>query len=100
MRPGQLALAAVMLVGAAGGAEAFPPIPARAGVALQSHSDIEVIRWRHRHHRGYFWSERREADRDDRFALSFNGANRFAPPDVVRADPRRRGGWVDPPPAR
>lgn len=100
MRPGQLALAAVMLVGVTGGVEAFPAVPARASVALQSQGDIEIIRWRHRHHRGYFWSERRDADRDDRFDLSFNGANRFGLPDGVRPDPRRRGGWVDPPPAR
>lgn len=100
MRPGQTALAAVMLVGVTGGGEAFPVVPVRAGVALQSQGNIEVIRWRHRHHRGYFWSERRDADRDDRFDLSFNGANRFGLPDGVRPDPRRRGGWVEPPPAR
>jgi hypothetical protein len=99
MRPGQLALAAVMLLGWAGGTAASPLIPTRAGASLQPHSDIEAARWRHRHSRGYFWGERRDADRDDRFDLSLNGASRFAPPDVVRPDPRRRG-WVDPPPAR
>ena len=35
-----------------------PLIPILAGVALQSHSDIEAARWRHRHHRGYFWGDR------------------------------------------
>ena len=53
-----------MLLGVTGGGEAFPVVPVLSGVALQSQGDIEVIRWRHRPHRGYFWSERRDADRD------------------------------------
>ena len=55
-----------------------------------------------RYHRGRFWGARRDANRDETsdVALSLNGANRFAPSEVVRPDPRRRRGWVDPPPAQ
>ncbi len=58
MRPATLVLAALLLLGGAGGAAGTPLIPILAGVALQSHSDIEAARWRHRHHRGYFWGDR------------------------------------------
>jgi hypothetical protein len=56
-----------------------------------------------RYHRGRFWGGRRDANRDETggVALSLNrGANRFTPSEVVRSNPRRRGGWVDPPPAQ
>src|SRR5260370_1210605 len=58
MRPAPLVLAAILLLGCAAGAAGTPLIPILAGVALQSHSDIEAARWRHRHHRGYFWGDR------------------------------------------
>ena len=58
MRPAPLVLAAVLLLGWAGGAAGTPLIPILAGVALQSHSNIEAARWRHRHHRSYFWGDR------------------------------------------
>ncbi len=58
MRPARLVLAAVLLLGYAGGAEGTPLIPSLAGVALQPHSDIEAARWRHRPHRSYFWGDR------------------------------------------
>ncbi len=58
MRPAPLVLATVLLLGCAGGAAGTPLIPILAGVALQSHSDIEAARWRHRHHRSYFWGDR------------------------------------------
>ena len=45
MRPARLVLAAVLLLGYAGGAEGTPLIPSLAGVALQPHSDIEAARW-------------------------------------------------------
>ena len=144
MRPAPLALAAVLLLGCAGGATGSPLLPTLAGVALKSHGDIEAVRWRHRHHRGYFWGDLwgdRRADRagrDDAEALSSqpnidlkatrwrhryrrdygwndqrgdsarrddtdassSNANRLTITDIVRPDPRRRRGWVDPPPAR
>jgi hypothetical protein len=56
-----------------------------------------------RYHRGRFWGGRRDANRDETggVALGLNrGANRFTPSEVVRSNPRRRGGWVDPPPAQ
>jgi hypothetical protein len=55
-----------------------------------------------RYHRGRYWGGRRDANRDETsgIALSLNGANRFAPSEVIRPDPRRRRGWVDPPPAQ
>jgi hypothetical protein len=55
-----------------------------------------------RYHRGRFWGGRRDANRDETGggALSLNGANRFTPSEVIRSNPRRRGGWVDPPPAQ
>jgi hypothetical protein len=55
-----------------------------------------------RYHRGRFWGGRREVNRDETsgIALNLSGANRFSPSEVVRPNPRRRGGWVDPPPAQ
>lgn len=53
-----------------------------------------------RYHRGRFLGGRRDANRDQTGGLALNGANRFSPSDVVRPDPRRRRGWVDPPPAQ
>jgi hypothetical protein len=102
MRPGQLALAALILLGWAGGVTASPLIPALASVSLQAQGDIEAVRWRHRRYRDYFWGERRDSDRNDTdgFAANAYGANRFTLPEVVRPDFRRRRGWVDPPPAQ
>jgi hypothetical protein len=53
-----------------------------------------------RYQRGRFWSGRRDANRDQTGGLALDGANRFSPSDVVRPDPRRRRGWVNPPPAQ
>jgi hypothetical protein len=53
-----------------------------------------------RYQRGRFWSGRRDANRDQTGGLALTGANRLSPSDVVRPDPRRRRGWVDPPPAQ
>jgi hypothetical protein len=103
MRPGQLALAILLVgVGSADRAAASPLLPILTGVSVQSPLAIEAVRWRHRHHGRYFWGDRRGGDRDDtdRLALSFSGANRQTPPEFVRPDPRRRRGWVDPPAVR
>jgi hypothetical protein len=53
-----------------------------------------------RYQRGRFWGGRRDANRDQTGGLALDGANRFSPSDVVRPDPRRRRGWVNPPPAQ
>jgi hypothetical protein len=55
-----------------------------------------------RYHRSRFWGARRGTNRDETsdVALSLSGANRFTSPEVIRPDPRRRRGWVDPPPAQ
>jgi hypothetical protein len=87
---GRLALPAMLLLAWAGGATGSPLIPTVAGISLQSHDDIEAVRWRHRH-RGYFWSGR-DADRGDAdgSARSFNGENRSTTPEVVPPDLGRR----------
>lgn len=102
MRPGQLAVAAVILLGWAGGAVASPLIPARVVVSFEAHADVEAVRWRNRRYRDFFWGERRDSGRTDTdgFAANAYGSNRLAFPDLVRPDSRRRRGWVDPPPAQ
>jgi hypothetical protein len=68
MRVAPVALGVFLLLGCAGGVGGFPLV----GAALRSHSDIETVRWRHRHHRGYFWGDRGtdDVDRDGTDALS------------------------------
>jgi hypothetical protein len=102
MRPRQLAVAALILLGWAGGAAASPLVPARAAVSLEAHADVEAVRWRHRGYRDFFWGERRDSGRidTDGFATNAYGPNRLTLPDPVRPDSRRRRGWVDPPPAQ
>jgi len=118
---GGLALAAVLLLAWTGGSTAFPLIPLQARISLQSQDQgddtggtlrsftaespsatPEVVPpdLGRRYHRGRFWGGRRGANRDQTGGLALNGANRFSPSDVVRPDPRRRRGWVDPPPAQ
>jgi hypothetical protein len=53
-----------------------------------------------RYHRGRFWGGRRDANRNETGGLALGFANRFTPSEVIRPDPRRRRGWVDPPPAQ
>jgi len=89
-------------------AAASPLIPVPSDAFLQANSGIENVRWRHRHHRGLFWSERGDTvGRGDADAFSpSSGArslNSAAPParsEIFRFDPQRRRGWVDPPPPR
>ena len=83
MRLGRLALASVLLLGWTGGATASPLIPTLAGISLQSHSDIEAARWRHRN-RGYSWGDRGDGDcyAIDGSARSFNSENRSTNPKL------------------
>ena len=55
-----------------------------------------------RYHRGRSWSGQAAANREEThgFALSPARTNCFTPSDVARPDPRRRRGWIDPPPAQ
>jgi hypothetical protein len=96
MRTSHVILATALFWGfAAAEAAGMPLMCGLSGPALQSNTDIETVRWRHRY-RQEFWSDRR-ADTD---ALGSNGANRLPAPEIVRPDPRRRRGWIDPPPAQ
>jgi hypothetical protein len=88
----------VMILGCGGGATGSPLMPSLSGVSSFSQGDIQAVRWRHRHRRDYLWSERdaEGADRGDTNGLS--GIIRLVLPDIARPAPRRRRGWVDPPP--
>jgi hypothetical protein len=102
MRTSQIILAATLFWGLAAAEAAGLPLMCGLSVpALQLNTDIETVRWRHRY-RQEFWSDRRaeSGGRDDTDALGSNGANRLSAPEIVRPDPRRRRGWIDPPPAQ
>jgi len=108
MRARQAFLAAAILCACAAQAAASPLIPVPSGALLQANSGIENVRWRHRHHRDFFWSERGDTvSRGDADAFSPSSAapslNSASPParsGIFRFDPPRRRGWVDPPPPR
>jgi hypothetical protein len=102
MRTVPVILVAIAFLGcAAPGGMGSPLNPTLLGAALRSNGDIEAVRWRHRHGQEY-WSDRRidGASRDDTDVSSLNGAIRLTGPEIVRPDPRRRRGWIDPPPAQ
>jgi len=138
MRPGPVALAALLVLACAGAAGGSPLRPSFVGAALQSKVDVEAVGWRYRHTRSYFWGGRRNGDVDrdvaDSLASRSNadiettsrrrhrrdygqndrpGASALLETDASGAaltgptasaagwpDRRRRGRWVDPPPAR
>ena len=96
MRPAPLVLATVLLLGCAGGAAGTPLIPILAGVALQSHSDIEAARWRHRHHRSYFWGDRGTDGADSDGTSPFSSQpNIDIEATKWRHRHRRDYGWID-----
>jgi hypothetical protein len=102
MRTSHVILATALFWGfAAAEAAGMPLMCGLSGPALQSNTDIETVRWRHRY-RQEFWSDRRaeSGGRDDTDALGSSGANRLPAPEIVRPDPRRRRGWIDPPPVQ
>jgi len=103
--------AAIFLGGTAAQAGAAPLIPLPLRAFLQSKEGVESVRWRHRHYRDSFWSGRdRDApgnERGDSDSSSASGTirnlNSATPPtgsEIFGPSFRRRGGWVDPPPAR
>jgi hypothetical protein len=98
MRPRQLAIAAVMILGCGGDAGGSPLMPSPSGVSLISQGDLQAVRWRHRHRRDYSWNEREAEGADRGDTNGFSGVIRLLLPEVARPAPRRRRGWVDPPP--
>src|SRR5271166_174887 len=104
MRPRHLALAAMMILGCDGGATASPPKPSLPVMSLFSRGDIQTVRWRHRYRRDFWGTERdsrseREVEGAGRADTNgFSGFIRLMLPEAARPAPRRRGGWVDPPP--
>src|SRR5262245_2948160 len=95
MRPGPLALAALLVLACGGRAGGSPLLPSFAGAALQSKVNVEAVGWRYRHTRGYVWGGRRsggvERDVADSLASRSNG-------DIETTPWRRhrRGyGWND-----
>jgi hypothetical protein len=100
--------AAIFLGGAAAQAGAASLIPPPLRVFLQSNQGVEAVRWRHRHYRDSFWSGRGDgAERGDSESSSASSTmrslNSATPPagsEIFGPSFRRRGGWVDPPPAR
>jgi hypothetical protein len=97
MHPRQLVLAAVMILGFNGGAAAFPALTGLGVTSALEEGDIDRIRWRY-HYRRDFWRYLRGVDRADVNGLG--GGPRFMAPEDLRSSPRRRRGWVDPPPLR
>lgn len=95
MRPGLVALATLLVLACASRAGGSPLLPSAAGAALQSKADIEAVRWRYRHVRGYFWGGRRTDDVDrsvaDTLASRSNGDIETTP---WRRN-RRDYGWSD-----
>jgi hypothetical protein len=102
MRTSHVILATALFWGfAAAEAAGMPLMCGHSVFALQSNTDIETVRWRRRY-RQESWTDRRaeSGGRDDTDALGSSGANRLSAPEIVRPDPRRRRGWIDPPPAQ
>jgi hypothetical protein len=108
MRAPELILAAGIFVAcAAAEAAASPLIPMPASASLRTNSEIETVRWRYRHYRG-FWGGRGDSiGRGDTDGFSSSSATRSPngaiPParsEIFRLDLPRRRGWVDPPPPR
>jgi hypothetical protein len=95
----QLALlTALIIFGCGDGASAAPPAPALSSISQLLQGKIQPVRWRYRYRRDYFWSRRESFDRGD--TNGFAGKFPLVPPETARPLPRRRGGWVDPPPLR
>ena len=95
MRPGPVALAALLVLACAGRAGGSPLLPSVVGAALQSKVDVEAVGWRYRHSRGYGWGGRRRGDVDrdagDSLASRLNGDIETTPWRRHRRD----YGWND-----
>ena len=76
--------------------------PSSAGESRSVTSEVVPPDLGRRYRQGRSWGGRRDANRNATggLALSFDAANRFISPEVIRPDSRRRRGWVDPPPAQ
>jgi len=108
MRARQVAFAVAIFFGSAAGAIASPLIAPSSVAVLHADSGTEVVRWRHRRHRDFSWSERGDSvGRGETDGLSASPATRSptgvvpsAGSEIFRLDVPRRRGWVDPPPPR
>jgi hypothetical protein len=107
MRARQVAFAAAIFFGGAD-ATASPLFAPPSAAVLHEHSGTETVRWRHRNHRGFSWSERGDSvgrGETDGFTARTathgpNGAVPSAGSEIFRLDVPRRRGWVDPPSPR
>jgi hypothetical protein len=97
MRPRQLALAAVMVL-ACDGATGTALMPSASAESIFWHGDIQAARWRYYHRRDYSWRARESTGANPADTNGLRGSQRLTLPDPARPAPRRRGGWVDPPP--
>jgi len=106
MRARQIAFAAAIFLGGAADAAASPLIAPSSVAVLHADRGTEVVRWRHRSHRGSSWSGRGDSiggGETDGFSAGPatggpNGAAPSASSEIFRLDVPRRRGWVDPPP--
>ena len=92
-------LAALIILGSGDRALASPPVLHPSQVLGFFQSEVQPVRWRYRYYRyrrDYFWNAREGAARVDTNGLA--GVSRLLPAEDGRPLPRRRGGWVDPPP--
>jgi len=108
MRARQVAFAAAIFFGDAADTTASPLLVPPSAAVLHASSGVETVRWRHRHHRGFFWSGRGDSvgrGGNDGFSASTatrgpNGAVPSAGSEIFRLGQPRRRGWVDPPSPR
>ena len=92
-------LAALIILGSGDRALASPPVlhPSQVlGSSRVKFSPSNGPTGMYRYRRDYFWNAREGAARVDTNGLA--GVSRLLPAEDGRPLPRRRGGWVDPPP--
>jgi hypothetical protein len=82
---------------------ASSPLTPALNAFTPNQADIELVKWGHGRHRGWFQRRSDRTDVDDTVGIELDGRNRpvrpeFVPPtpQYVPPTPRRRG-WVDPP---
>jgi len=102
MQARQAVLAAILLGGAVAQAGAAPLISLPLRAVLQSKDAVGTVRWRYRHYRDFFWNGRGHSDPSDSNSAMrpLNSTTPGTSAEIFGPQLRRRGGWVDPPPAR
>jgi len=89
-------LAALTVLCCSDSALALPVAPQVAWMTEFSRTGIISVRWRYRYR--HYWVRRDAYNRGD-MTTGLGGIFQLAPPERTRSvPPRRRGGWVDPPP--